>query len=106
MIARQRGKDVVACRGVDRVRLAGHRLGAPSPLRQYGLPPPRRPPQLHGPYSQWTRKVDGKTQTRLLNAAQMAHYATWFVNARRLRTLTSELEALSLEIAESAEGWG
>ncbi len=43
---------------------------------------------------------------RLLSAAQMAHYTTWFENARRLRTLTSEPKALSLEIAESAEGWG
>ncbi len=64
------------------------------------------PPQLHGPYYQWTRKVAGKTETRLLSAAQMARYASWFENARRIRTLTNELEALSLEIAESAENWG
>ena len=25
------------------------------------------PPTLHGPYYQWTRKVDGKTVTRLLS---------------------------------------
>jgi hypothetical protein len=64
------------------------------------------PPRLHGPYYQWTRKVAGKTETRLLSAAQMARYARWFENAKRLRTLTSELEALSLDIAESAEDWG
>jgi len=64
------------------------------------------PPQLHGPYYQWTRKVAGKTQTRLLSATQMARYRDWFENARRIRSLTDELEALSLEIAESAEGWG
>ncbi len=64
------------------------------------------PPQLHGPYYQWTRKVNGKTETRLLSAAQMARYASWFENAKRLRTLTSELEGLSLDIAESAEDWG
>ena len=64
------------------------------------------PPQLHGPYYQWTRKVAGKTETRLLSAAQMARYGSWFENAKRLRTLTSELEALSLEIAQSAEDWG
>jgi hypothetical protein len=63
------------------------------------------PPQLHGPYYQWTRRVDGKTQTRLLTAEQMERYRGWFDNARRLRALTSELEALSLDIAESAEGW-
>jgi len=64
------------------------------------------PPQLHGPYFQWTRKVAGKTETRLLSAAQMARYRDWFENAKRLRALTSELEALSLDIAESAEDWG
>ncbi len=64
------------------------------------------PPRLHGPYYQWTRKVNGKTETRLLSAAQMARYASWFENAKRLRILTSELEALSLEVAESAEDWG
>ncbi len=64
------------------------------------------PPQLHGPYYQWTRKIAGKTETRLLSAAQMTRYASWFENARRLRRLTSELEALSLDIAESAEDWG
>lgn len=64
------------------------------------------PPQLHGPYYQWTRKLNGKTQTRLLTAAQMARYGSWFENAKRIRSLASELEALSLDIAESAEGWG
>lgn len=64
------------------------------------------PPQLHGPYYQWTRKVAGKTETRLLSAAQMARYGAWFEDARRLRRLMSELEALSLEIVASAEGWG
>lgn len=64
------------------------------------------PPQLHGPYYQWTRKVKGKTETRLLSATQMARYRDWFENARRIRDLTGQLEALSLEIAESAEDWG
>ena len=64
------------------------------------------PSQLHGPYYQWTRKVHGVTETRLLSAAQLARYQSWFENARRIRTLTNELEALSLEIAESAEDWG
>src|SRR5712691_4958592 len=63
------------------------------------------PPQLHGPYYQWTRKVDGKTVTRLLSAEQMERYRGWFDNAKWIRALTSELETLSLEIAESAEGW-
>jgi hypothetical protein len=35
----------------------------------------------------------------------MERYRDWFDNAKRIRTLASDLELLSLEIAESAEGW-
>ncbi len=63
------------------------------------------PPQLHGPYYQWTRKIDGKTRTTRLTADQVERYREWFNNAKNLRTLTAELEALSLEIANTTEGW-
>ncbi len=63
------------------------------------------PPALHGPYIQWTRTVHGKTVTRLLSPAQYQAYAPWFANARRLRALTAELQALSLEEMARAEGW-
>ena len=63
------------------------------------------PPRLHGPYVTWTRKVNGKTVTRRLNAEQLERYRPWFENTRRLRQLTAELEALSLDTAEQAEGW-
>jgi len=43
--------------------------------------------------------------TRLLTAEQMDRYGARFDNAKRLRALFSELEALSLGIAEAAEGW-
>lgn len=66
---------------------------------------PCSPPQLHGPYLQWTRKVNGKTVTRLLGAEQMERYREWFDTAKRLRALLAELEARSLEIAESTEHW-
>ncbi len=32
------------------------------------------PPQLHGPYIQWTRKINGTTHTRLLTPEQHARY--------------------------------
>jgi hypothetical protein len=64
------------------------------------------PPQLHGPYFQWTRKVNGTTVTRLLTQEQMDRYGPWFDNAKQARVLLSELEALSLRIAESIEDWG
>ena len=63
------------------------------------------PPALHGPYIQWTRTVNGKTVTRLLTPAQYQAYAPWFANARRLRELAAELEALSLAEMARAEGW-
>lgn len=63
------------------------------------------PPKLHGPYVTWTRKVSGKTVTRRLSVEQAERYRPWFENRRRLRELTAELEALSLEAAERAESW-
>ena len=59
------------------------------------------PPQLHGPYHQWTRKIDGKTVTRILSDDQLADYQPWFDNQRRLRDLITELETLSQEIADT-----
>jgi hypothetical protein len=58
------------------------------------------PPQLHGPYWLWTRKVASKTVTRMLTDEQALDYQEWFDNAKTLRALTSELEALSLAIVE------
>lgn len=58
------------------------------------------PPSLHGPYWWWTRKVRAKTVTRLLTDDQAADYGDWFDNARKLRALVSELEALSLRVVE------
>lgn len=63
------------------------------------------PPRLHGPYYQWTRKIEGRTRTTLLTAEQMDRYRPWFDNATKLRALTADLEALSLEIANTTEGW-
>ena len=64
------------------------------------------PPQLHGPYLAWTRKVSHKTVTRNLTAEQARRYRAWFENNRRLRQLTTELQALSLTAAAEAETWG
>lgn len=64
------------------------------------------PPELHGPYLQWTRRgADGRTVTRYLGPEQLERYQAWFDNARRLRSFLSELEKLSLRVVERAEGW-
>ncbi len=63
------------------------------------------PPQRHGPYHQWTRKIDGKTVTLNLTDEQIARYGPWFANAHSLRSLVTELEDLSFRVATRTEGW-
>jgi hypothetical protein len=64
------------------------------------------PPQLHGPFISWTRKVAGKTVTRILSPQQWADYQSWFDNARRAKALLSDLEALSLQQVDDDPRWG
>jgi hypothetical protein len=59
------------------------------------------PPVLHGPYTQWTRTVHGKTVTKLLTDAQLARYQPWFDNSRRLKDLIAKLETVSLQAIET-----
>ena len=61
------------------------------------------PPVLHGPYWQWTRKIGGKTVTRLVPDEQLDDYRQWLDNHRRLRALVAELEALTLAIADASQ---
>lgn len=63
------------------------------------------PPRLHGPFRSWTRKIAGKTATRLLSADQLAAYQPLFDNHRRLKALVRELEELSLAIVERDPRW-
>ena len=59
------------------------------------------PPVLHGPYFQWSRKVQAKTVSKVLSPAQVEDYRPFIENERRLRSLVHELEALGLSILES-----
>lgn len=59
------------------------------------------PPSLHGPYAQWTRKVKSRTVTRRLSPAELADCEPLFDNAKRLRALVAELQALTLAIVEA-----
>lgn len=63
------------------------------------------PDRRHGPYPSWVRKVGTKSVTRTLSAAQAERYRPWFDNARRLRELVNELQALSVHAINEAEGW-
>lgn len=64
------------------------------------------PPALHGPFWSWTRKVAGRTVTRRLTEAQLRDYQPWFDNSRRLRTLITELEGVSLQVLDEDPRWG
>lgn len=63
------------------------------------------PPVLHGPYHQWTRKVQAKTVTRIFSDEQFADYEDWFQTERDLRSLVGRLEELSLTIVEADPRW-
>lgn len=58
------------------------------------------PASRHGPYFQYTRKVNGKTLTRRLNADQADRYREWIANRRRLDELTDQMDQLSRQAAE------
>jgi hypothetical protein len=63
------------------------------------------PPRLHGPFRSWTRKITGKTATRLLSEDQLAAYQPLFDNHRKLKNLVRELEELSVAIVERDPRW-
>src|SRR5579862_1288312 len=54
------------------------------------------PSRLHGPYAQWTRKINGKTVTRRLTQDQLAEYQPMFDTAKKLRALLAELQDLTM----------
>ena len=58
------------------------------------------PPMMHGPYWSWTRKIDNKTTTRYLSDEEIDDFQAFFDNAKRLRALFAELEALGLSVVE------
>jgi hypothetical protein len=58
------------------------------------------PPQRHGPYYQWTAKVNGKTVTRRLNETEAELYEEWIDNDRRLRHLIGQMRQIAGKAAE------
>lgn len=58
------------------------------------------PPIPHGPYVQYTRKIDGKTHTRRLTTWQAERYREWIANRRRLDGLTDQMDQLSRQATD------
>ena len=58
------------------------------------------PPQPHGPYYQWTAKMNGKTVTRRLSEDEAELYQEWIANDRRLRRLIQQMRQVAAKAAE------
>jgi hypothetical protein len=58
------------------------------------------PPRLHGPYYQWTRKVDGKTVTVRLTREQADLLASWIATGRELDRIIAQMERMSLRATD------
>lgn len=58
------------------------------------------PPELHGPYYQWTRKVRGKTVTVRLTREEARLFEEWISNGRQLDRIVARMAAVSLRITE------
>lgn len=53
------------------------------------------PPQPHGPYWQWTKKVNGTTVTRRLSDEQARLLQKWVGDRQRLQATLAAMEAVS-----------
>jgi hypothetical protein len=85
---------------------AGPALPGTLTVRSYACGKPRcrchaSPPELHGPYAEWTRKIDGKTVTRRLTPEQLAAWQPLFDNARKMRDLLAEIQDLTLQAVDA-----
>ena len=58
------------------------------------------PADPHGPYYQWTRKVDQKTVGKWLSPEQGHDYRNWVDNRKRIRELVTRLEQIGESVLE------
>jgi hypothetical protein len=58
------------------------------------------PPRLHGPYYQWTHKVEGKTVTVRLTREQAELFAGWIATGRELDRIITQMQRLSLRATD------
>ena len=53
----------------------------------------------HGPYYYWTRKISGKTVTRMLSEEEGKLYSEWIQNRRRMDRTIKKMLVLSQRLA-------
>lgn len=55
-----------------------------------------KPPQLHGPYYQWSHKIGGKTVSLRLSENQAKLALEWAGNYKQLKKLLRRMEQIAL----------
>lgn len=58
------------------------------------------PPRLHGPYWQWTAKIDGKTVNRRLSQREAQLYNEWIGNDRQAHALLAKMHGVAAKATE------
>lgn len=56
---------------------------------------------LHGPYYQWSRKINGKTVNLNLDSESAKKVQEWIQNNRKLRQLCRQMEEASLAVLQT-----
>jgi hypothetical protein len=56
-----------------------------------------KPPQLHGPYFQWSHKIGGKTRSLRLSEDQARMAKEWADNYKKLKRVLRRMERLALQ---------
>lgn len=62
------------------------------------------PPQLHGPYYQWTYRIKGRTRTVRLTEEQARFCEECVANHRQLRRIVRQMEQHSLKKTDKTLG--
>ncbi len=63
----------------------------------------RDPNRRHGPYYQWTRKIGGRTETRMLDESLLRLYQEGIRNHRRLDAILEKMREVSLAAFEAVK---
>ncbi len=63
----------------------------------------RDPTRRHGPYYQCTRKINGWTETRMLDESLIRLYQVGIQNHQRLDAIVQNMQEVSLKAFEAAK---
>ena len=58
------------------------------------------PPSFHGPYYQWSTKVNKKTVSRRLSADEAELFQDWIANRGELQRIIAEMQEVSAKAGE------